>query len=59
MHFYVFVYCLYKMKTKVCYCSKSLFIYEYSIRSSFPTFNRKMIEFCTLKIVTSTLSKVI
>ena len=33
------------------------FLFIYSIHLSFPTFNIIMIKFCTLKIVTSTLSK--
>ena len=51
-HFYIFVYVLFKMKTKI---ETSLSIY--SIHPSFPNSNIKMIEFCALKIVTSTLSK--
>ena len=33
-----------------------MFLSIYSIHLSFPTFNIKMIDFCTLRIVTSTLS---
>ena len=54
-HLYIFVYFMFKMKTKIFNAVKRFSLYY--VHPNFPTFNMKMIEFCTLQIVTSTLSK--
>ena len=56
INLYIFANFCSRWKPKYVNAAKT-FLSIYSVHISFPTFNIKMIEFCTLKIVSSTISK--